>query len=411
MKKFVAILIGMVGMLYLAGCGGSSTPATTTVPADLTTPTAPAATAAQTRLGGAIQGTALVIATPAAVLQSIGGIAGFSNISSVGSATFNRPVAVTTDGTYLYVADSLNNAIRQIDIITKHVTTIGNASGAVGSQDGIGAAAFFNRPKGITTDGTNLYVADSGNFTIRKIVFPAGAVGAARAAGATVATLAGVVGGAGSVDAIGLNARFNVLNGITTDGISLYVSDSNNTIRRILISDGTVTTLAGAPGTAGSTDGDAGKPSTARFNQPAGLTTDGPNLYVADYANSTIRRINLKTGTVTTIAGKVEPGGAAGVVEGVVTADSTDNTGSTARFNQPTGITCDGTNLYVTDSFYNTVRKVVLSSGTVSGAVSTLATNGASDKNTTYGITTDGVGLFITDFSMDNLLHTIKFIK
>lgn len=406
MRKSIAVVIIVVCMAYLAACGGSSS-STASVPVyDLPTIIAPPAPlGSKTLLGGAIQGTQLVFANPASVSPFAGSSAGFNNISSAGSATFNRPIAVTTDGTNLYVADSLNNAIRQINIATQHVTTIGNSNGLAGSANGIGTAAFFNHPNGITTDGTNLYVTDSGNFTIRKINLSAGA------AAAVVTTLAGVAGTAGSVDAtVGTNAKFNVLNGITTDGTSLYVTDSNNTIRRIDITNtnpnAPVTTLAGTPGTSGSTDGTPGAPATARFNLPARITTDGPNLYVADFSNSTIRKIALATGTVTTIAGKVGPGGVAGSH-----LDAIDN-GLTARFNQPNGITCDGANLYVTDSYDNTVRKIVLSSTTVSsGPVSTLATIGAAALNSTIGITTDGTSLYVTDFTADTLKHVIRKIN
>jgi sugar lactone lactonase YvrE len=231
-----------------------------------------------------------------------------------------------------------------------------------------------------------------------------------------VTTIAGAVGAVGSIDAdIGTNARFNVINGITTDGISLYVTDSKNTIRRIVLSSetvpsGPVTTLAGTPGTSGSTDGTQG---AARFNLPQHITTDGPNLYVTDFTASTIRKIVLATGAVTTIAGKFEPGGAVGSH-----ADSTlaDPTGQSARFNHPDGITTDGLNLYVTDSYDNMVRKIVLNSTTVySGPVTTLANNGAVDVTTTVGITTDGISLFITDFTTTfpagNLQHRIRKIQ
>src|SRR6185369_7541577 len=206
-------------------------------------------------------------------------------------AKFNRPIAVTTDGTNLYVADHFNNVIRQIEIATgidRRIdrTIAGNASGLAGSGDpdagASGLTAFFNRPSGITIDNNhNLYVADAGNFTIRKIALPTGG-----AKEVVITTIAGSAGASGSFDdPVGTKARFNVLNGITTDGASLYVTDSNNTIRRIALS-GTfpVTTLAGTPGKVGSTntaDATAGNP--VSFNQPARLTTDGPNLYVTGF--------------------------------------------------------------------------------------------------------------------------------
>lgn len=389
MRKMAAVLLSVVCMTYIAGCGDSSSTTATTV-YDLPAPLA----SYPALLGGSVQTATGLSPAPATVSQSIGGSAGFSNISSAGSATFNRPIAVTTDGTDLYVADYLNNAIRRVNIATQRVTTVaGNTAGLAGSADGIGIAAGFNLPNGITIHGQNLYVTDSGNFTIRRIVISSG----------EVTTLAGAVGSAGSVDAVGTNARFNVLNGITTDGNSLYVTDSNNTIRRIVIDGGAVTTLAGTPGTSGSSDGTQ---AAARFNLPARITTDGPHLYVTDFSNNTIRKIALATGAVTTIAGKAGSGGAFGSH-----LDSTDN-GLSARFNQPNGITCDGPNLYVTDSYDNMVRKIVLSSTTVaSGPVSTLTTIGAAALNSIIGITTDGTSLYVTDFTADTLSHVIRKLQ
>jgi sugar lactone lactonase YvrE len=372
-------------MAYIAGCGGNSNSTVNTILSPLVTP--PNAPTSRTVLGGSIQGVGAPVLA-GNVITFAGSSAGFSDNNIATGAMFNRPIAITTDGTNLYVADYYNNAIRQIVISSGAVTTIaGN-----GAVDNNGVAVGFNLPTAITTDGAYLYVTDSGSYTIRRINLTT----------RVVTTLAGSFGLPGYMDDVGLFARFNILSGITTDGSYLYVTDSGNTIRRIVISSGAVTTLAGTPGTAGSVDGIQ---TSARFNLPARITTDGPNLYVADFGNSTIRKIALATGAVTTIAGSVWPGGPGGYY-----SDSTDGTGLTARFNQPNGITTDGTNLYVTDSYDNTVRKIVLSSGTTySGPVTTIAgsTTGAAgsvDANgtaagfhTPMGITTDGTSLFITD--------------
>jgi len=85
----------------------------------------------------------------------------------------------------------------------------------------------------------------------------------------------------------------------------------------------------------------------ARFSAPNGITTDGTNLYVTDTGNSTIRKIVISTGVVTTLAGS--SAGSSG---------STDGTGTSARFYSPYGITTDGTNLYVADTFNHTIRKI-----------------------------------------------------
>jgi sugar lactone lactonase YvrE len=374
-------------MVCIAACGGSSLTSTS----GGTVYSLPVA-------GGASQGPELFLANSVKTFAGSG--AGFSDSTSSSgvSANFNRPIAIAADATNLYVADYLNNAIRKIEISSGFVTTIaGSIAGSAGSADGIGVAASFNLPTGITIVGTNLYVTDSGNYTIRKIDLVT----------REVTTIAGGVGLPDSVDATGLDARFNVLNGIATDGDNLYVTDSNNTIRWVEIASKKVFTLAGSPGVAGSSDG---APTAASFNQPARITVAGSNLYVTDFTNSTIRKIALATGGVTTLAGSVGPGGFAGSH-----ADSTDGTGLTARFNQPNGITTDGVNLYVTDSYDNTIRKVVISSG----ATTTIAGNSAAPDglvdgigaaarfNTPIGITIGGSSLFVTD----NQNHTIRRIE
>jgi len=191
------------------------------------------------------------------------------------SACFIGPWGITTDGTNLFFADQINNIIIKLVISTGAVTTLAGSS--QGSTDATGTSASFNNPKGITTDGTNLYVADTYNHRIRKIVISTG----------VVTTLAGSSSGYAD-HATGTSASFNGPEGITTDGTYLYVSDrSNHLIRKIVISTRVVTTLAGT----GSTGSANGTGTSASFNNPRGITTDGTNLYVADYSNHRIRKI------------------------------------------------------------------------------------------------------------------------
>jgi hypothetical protein len=150
-------------------------------------------------------------------------------------------------------------------------------SGVAGAADGTGTAATFNQPNSITTDGTNLYVADMNNHKVRKIVISSG----------VVTTLAGS-GVSGAADGTGTAATFNQPFGITTDGTNVYVADMNNhKVRKIVISSGVVTTLAGS-GASGAADGTG---TAATFSFPAGVTTDGTNVYVADMNNHKVRKI------------------------------------------------------------------------------------------------------------------------
>jgi sugar lactone lactonase YvrE len=183
-------------------------------------------------------------------------------------------------------------------------------------------------------------------------VLPLAALGQANyATPYTFTTLAGRAGIAGSADGTNSAARFNVPCGLAVDSSgNLYVADfSNNTIRKVT-SVGTnwvVTTLAGLAGIAGSVDGTN---SGARFYEPVGVALDmSGNLYVSDALNNTIRKVT-PVGTnwvVTTLAGR------AGV------SGSADGTNGAARFNGPCQLALDSTgNLYLTDFFNNTIRKV-----------------------------------------------------
>ena len=171
------------------------------------------------------------------------------------------------------------------------------------------------------------------NYTIRKIVISTGAV----------TTLAGTPGSLGNADnAIGTSASFNWPIGITTDGENLYVTETHS-IRKIVIDNGTVTTLAGSSSHGGAASIATG--TSARFKYPRGITTDGTNLYVVDNANFRIRKIVIDNGTVTSLAGS--SGGF-----------RDNNTSTLAKFNYPQGITTDGENLYVTDGNNHRIRKI-----------------------------------------------------
>jgi 6-phosphogluconolactonase (cycloisomerase 2 family) len=152
------------------------------------------------------------------------------------SGTFNSPAGIYTDGTYVYVADTGSNTIRQVVISTgSYAILAGSTLGAAGFSNGTGTAALFSAPSGITSDGTNLYVADKGNNVIRKIVISTG----------VVTTFAGSsTGASGFSNGTGTAALFSAPSGITSDGTYLYVSDTgNNSIRKIGILTIAVATL------------------------------------------------------------------------------------------------------------------------------------------------------------------------
>lgn len=285
--------------------------------------------------------------TPAGVVTTLAGTARLRG-SSDGTGTaarFNEPGGVAADNAgNVYLADHGNHTIRRITS-GGTVTTLAGTAGIKGSVDGNGPAARFASPVRVATDAAgNIYVADTGNSTIRKIT-PAG----------VVTTLAGKAGVQGSIDGTGAEARFYSPTGVATDSAgNVYVADSSNENIRKITPAGAVTTLAGTAGVRGSTDGTG---AAARFNIPLDVATDSAgNVYVADYNNKTIRKIT-PAGEVTTLAGS--PG-----VRG-----STDGTGPAARFYEPEGLAVDSAgNVYVADRRNHTIRKI-----TPAGVVTTIA--------------------------------------
>ena len=357
------------------------------------------------------------------------------------SARFSHPIGLTADGANLYVSDTGNSTIRKIALANYAVTTFAGKADVQNYSDGVGAAANFNNPTSTATDGTNLYVKDA-EGGIRKIAITTGAVTTIASSsisfGEAHLTTDGVnlyvvysglsliykveiatgestylAGGyracfdcisayPDSTDGFGDKANFLHPNGITIVGSNLYVADTgNNTIRKIaMVADKTmVTTFAGSAGVLGSTGGSS---ANARFNQPRGITTDGVNLYVADTSNHIIRRIIVATGEVSTVAGTA---GASG---------SADGAGAAARFSSPDDITTDGTNLYVSDTSNNTLRKIVIATGVVTTIAGTVEIPGNSDGigaaahfDSPKGITTDGAALYVTD-SYNNTIRKIQ---
>lgn len=304
------------------------------------------------------------------------------------AASFQNPNGITTDGTNLYLADAGNSNIRQIALTTLEVSTLAG-TGEVGYADGVGTAASFRLPNGLIILGANLYVSDSGNNLIRKI----------DSSTQEVSTFAGnvVTSITNAVDGVGIASKFSFPYGITTDKSHLYVADSGDRlIRKISIDNGAVSTLAGS-GYFGSVDA---KGTAASFNYPFGMTTDGAYLYVADAGNHKIRQIEISTGEVTTLAGS----GAFGSANGVGTA---------ASFSQPLGITTDNINLYVADTGSNKIRKIYVSTGEVSTFAGT-GVEGSTDGdpsvatfNKPAGVTTDGINLYVAD-SGNNKIRRIN---
>ena len=357
-------------------------------------------------------------------------------------AKFNNPAGLALSGTSLYVCDTGNHMIRRVNTGTASTVSLAGSPQKSGFWNGTGVGALYTNPRGATTDGTYVYTTD-GYHTVRRVNPATGEVltlsGSPNSTGTTdgigasarfngpegvtaagnylyvcdsynytirridkatgeTSTFAGAAGVNGSQDGTGEDARFGSPQGITNDGANLYVTD-NHTVRKIEIATRVVTTIAGTSGVTGTTDSRNGL--EARFNNPHGITSDGSFLYICDLSNNAIRVVEIATAEVSTLAGYKRQSGFA------------DGTGISARFRSPAYITCDGTYLYVTDLSSHTVRRV----GIASREVTTLAgldntagwadgTGNAARFNEPRGITNDGTRLYICDYS-NHVIRTL----
>lgn len=249
------------------------------------------------------------------------------------NARFNRPFSVAVDSTgNMYVADKDNSTIRKITP-AGDVSTLAGSPGNTGSTNNTGSAARFTYPYGVAVDTSgNVYVADTGNNLIRKVA-PDG----------TTTTVAGITANS---------------TGLAVDSSNnLYVADSTNRVIYKVTSTGTVSTLAGSSLNSATSPSDGTGPS-ASFSNPVGIAVDASGyLYVVDADSSqTIRKVS-PAGVVTTLAGTFGMTG------------STDGTGPAARFYGPHGIAVDASsNIYVSDTATNLIRKI-----TPAGVVTTIA--------------------------------------
>ncbi len=313
--------------------------------------------------------------TPDGTVTTIAGLAGFTGTADgTGSAArFNGPGGVAVDSSgNLFVVDSESYTVRKITPAGV-VTTFAGKAGIAGTADGTGTGATFGGLQNIAIDTAgNLYVADGGGNTIRKIT-PA----------AVVTTFAGLGGTSGNTNGTGTAARFNNPSGLAVDTAgNVYVADNNNNSIRKITPAGVVTTLAGRNSTSGFgfVDGDG---TSARFDSPASVAVDSVgNVYVADSYNCAIRKIT-PGGTVSTIAGNGD-------------AFNTDGPLSSATFYYPADLAVDPAgNLLVADAYNNTIRRVTINALTVPNiAASPITTTINSGQNATFTVTASGSGPF-----------------
>ena len=253
--------------------------------------------------------------------------------SAATAATFNNPSGLAVDSANnVYIADAGNNVIREISGQTGIVSTVPFTLGVLSS------------PRGVAVDASgNLYIADTGNDVIREII-------PFTAATSTLAGISGTSGYSGN-NVLATTATLNSPAGVALDSAgNIYIADTgNNVIRKITVSTGIITTVAGN-GTAGST-GDGAAATNAELNKPTRVAVDAAgDLFISDYGNNKIRFVSAASGSIFTVAGT-------GSTATPYTGDGSPATAAT--LNSPGAIALDQlSNLYIADTSDNRIAFV-----------------------------------------------------
>jgi len=333
--------------------------------------------------------------TPAGVVTTIAGLAGVpgTNDGNASTSRFRSPAGLAADRAgSVFIADSGNHTIRRISA-NGLISTFAGRPGIAGATNGAPSAATFAFPAGLSFDTAgNLVVTDSGNHTLRKIT-----------ADGTVSLFVGTAGLPGDANGTGPAARFNSPIGLAADSAgNLYVADTGNHTLRKVTPAGVVTTVAGSPGLPGSVNSTT--PTSARFNTPYGVLSDGAgNLLVTDWGNNCVRLVTT-AGAVTTYFGRLN-------VEG-----SADGITALARLFHPTGLAAapDGA-IIVADSYNHSIRRYAAAPA---DDLSTLAgpggnfgrADGTGEEarfNNPHGLALNAAGLLFLADSRGNTLRRI----
>jgi sugar lactone lactonase YvrE len=313
------------------------------------------------------------------------------------SAALNLPrdTAIGPDGS-IYVADTYNQRIRRIDAVTRVITTVAGTGGSSFNGDNqLATRATLKWPHDVTVaaDGT-VFIADSNHHRVRRID---------PATGIITTVLGTGVAGIGVDGVPGTTSQAKNPKSVALFGGNLYVADLSDRVRRVDLTTGIVTTVAGT-GTTGYS-GDGGPAVAAQLNAPQRLAIDSVgNIYIADAGNNAVRRVDASSGIITTVAGT-----------GVAGFRGDGGPATSAQLRKPRGIALDGDGLlYVADSGNHRIRSVDLVTGTIRTiAGSTLGFSGdggpasAAHFNNPRGLTVDAAGRLIIADTFNSVIRVI----
>ena len=285
------------------------------------------------------------------------------------SAELSTPdgVAVDTAGN-IYIADTQNCRIRKVTASTGTISTVaGNGTCGYAGDGKAATSAELFEPSGVAVDSANnIYIADWDNSRIRKITVSTGIISTVAGNGTR-----GFSGDGGKATSAKMNSPF----GVALDSAgNIYIADVDNyRIRKVTVSTGIISTVAGN-GTAGFS-GDGGKATSAELQGPSGVAVDtASNIYIADSYGNRIRKVTASTGIISTVAGN-----------GNIGHSGDGGPATSAQFYYPYGVAVDAaSNIYIADSDNYRIRKITASTG----IISTVAGNGTCGYSGNGGVAT-----------------------
>ena len=362
-------------------------------------PRLPAAKPPDARLAAAVLAVLLI---PSASAQSgliiettVGG-----NVGDGGAATaakFFEPHGMALDSAgNLYIADRNNQRIRKVSATGVVTTVAGTGTLGAGGDGGPATAAQLNRPEDVAVDSSgNLYIADTFNYRIRKVD-----------SSGNISTVAGTgTSGFSGDGAAATAAKLNRPRGVALDAAgNLHIIDTYNSRIRKVNASGNISTVAGG----GLTLGDGGLATAAKLNWPQDAALDGAgNLYIADRGNRRIRKVDVSTRNISTVAGSGTSG---------YGGDGGPATATAAKLNQPFSVAVDSSgNLYIADRLNQRIRKV-----SATGTITTVAGTGTAgyggdggaaamaQLNDPRGVAVDGAGnVYIAD-TFNHLIRKVS---
>jgi len=319
------------------------------------------------------------------------GVQGFSGDGGPAtSAELGQPSGVTLDAAgNLYIADNSNNRVRKVDAVSGIISTVaGNGTAGNSGDGGPATSAELYGPTGIVSDAAgNFYFSvtadgNGNNSFVRKVAASTGIVTA-------------VAGGGSPLPGIGdggpaTSAYLQFPEGLALDAKdNLYIADCyNNRIRKVDAVTGIITTVAGT-GSSGFS-GDGGPATSATLTEPSGIVFDAAgDLYIADWGNFRVRKVDASTGIITTVAGDGTPG------------NSGDGGPATsAEFFYPYGVALDSSeNLYISDQnvFYGYGNEYSSSVRRVDAKTETILTSAGGGSGVCTGSGAPGDGELAVD--------------